>query len=124
LPTAAIFRALIEGERAGAVIDFDFLSQRIEGDPISELLPALLMSDVENAAGAKSDASGLAAERCLDALRLMKVDRRISDLTTEIAAAERNGEIERRDQLATEHLELARRRSALLPRAEAMQTGN
>jgi DNA primase len=124
LPTAPIFRALVEGERAGAVIDFDFLSQRIEGDPISELLPALLMSDVENAAGAKSDASGLAAERCLDALRLMKVDRRISDLTTEIAAAERNGEIERRDQLATEHLELARRRSALLPRAEAMQTGN
>ena len=123
LPTAPIFRALVEGEREGAVIDFDFLSQKIEGDPISELLPGLLMSESENAESIQSDARRLAAERCLDALRLMKVDRRISDLAAEIAAAERNGESELRDQLATEHLELARRRSALLPKAEAMQTG-
>jgi len=122
LATAPIFRALLEGEREGAVIDFDFLSKKIEGDPISEFLPGLLMREEEE--GVQADAIRLAAERCLDALRLMKVDRRISDLTAEIAAAERNGEIERRDQLATEHLELARRRSALLPRAEAMQTGN
>jgi hypothetical protein len=54
----------------------------------------------------------------------MKVNRRISDLTSQIAAAERNGEIERRDKLATEHLELARQRSALLPKAEAMQIGH
>lgn len=105
------------------MIDFDFLSQKIEGDPISELLPGLLMSESENAESIQSDARRLAAERCLDALRLMKVDRRISDLAAEIAAAERNGESELRDQLATEHLELARRRSALLPKAEAMQTG-
>jgi DNA primase len=124
LATAPIFRALVEGEREGTVIDFDFLSQKIEGDPISELLPGLLMSESENAQGVQSDATRLAAERCLDALRLMKVDRRIGDLTSEIAAAERNGETERRDQLATEHLELARLRSALLPKAEAMQTGN
>jgi DNA primase len=123
LPTAPIFRALVEGQQQGAVIDFDFLSAKIEGDPVSELLPRFLMSELENADSAKFDTS-LAAQRCLDALRLMKVDRRISDLTTEIAAAERNGETQRRDELATEHLELARRRSALLPRAEAMQTGN
>jgi DNA primase len=123
LPTASIFRALVEGEREGTLIDFDYLNQKIEADPISELLPALLMSEFENAEVDQSDARRLAAERCLDALRLMKVDRRISDLTTEIAAAERNGETERRDQLSTEHLELARRRSALLPKAEAMQSG-
>jgi DNA primase len=124
LPTASIFRALVEGQQQGAVIDFDFLSEKIAGDPIAELLPRLLIGEAENDAAANSDANRLAAKRCVDALRLMKVDRRISDLTTEIAAAERNGETERRDELATEHLELARRRSALLPRAEAMQTGN
>lgn len=123
LPTAPIFRAMVEGEREGVAIDFDFLSGKTEGDPIAELLPALLMSEFENAKEEQSDARQLAAERCLDALRLMKVDRRISDLTTEIAAAERNGELDLRDRLATEHLALARRRSALLPRAEAMRFG-
>jgi hypothetical protein len=54
----------------------------------------------------------------------MKVDRRISDLRSEIAAAERNGEGERCDKLATEQIELTRRRERLLPKAEAMQTGN
>jgi DNA primase len=116
LPTAPIFRALVEGERDGATIDFDFLSHKTADDPIAELLPALLMGELENGKEDQSDARLLAAERCLDALRLMTIDRRISDLTAEIAAAERNGELDLRDQLATEHLALARRRSALLPR--------
>jgi DNA primase len=124
LPTAPIFRALIDGERQGAVVDFDFLSQKTEGNPIAELLPSLLMSEFENAEGDQSDARQLTAERCLNALRLMKVDRHISDLRTEIASAERNGETERCDKLATEQVELTRRRDGLLPKAEAMQIGN
>ena len=124
LSTAPIFRALVEGEREGAVIDFDFLSQKTEGDPIAALLPSLLMSEFENAEGEQSQARQLAAERCLDALRLMNLDRRISDLRSEIAAAERNGETDRCDKLATEQIELTRRRDGLLPKAEAMQIGN
>jgi DNA primase len=124
LATAPIFRALLEGEREGVLVDFEFLNQKIGSDPIAVLLPGLLMSELENIEGDAAHARQLAAERCLDALRLMNVDRRIGDLTSEIAAAERNGEVERRDKLSTEHLELARRRSALLPKAEAMQTGN
>jgi len=124
LPTGPIFRALLEGEREGTAIDFDFLSQKTEGDPISELLPSLLMAELENEEGDQSDARQLAAERCLNALRLMKVDRRISDLRLEIAVAERNGETERCDKLATEQIELTRRRDGLLPKAEAMQIGN
>ena len=54
----------------------------------------------------------------------MTVDRRLSELTAEIAAAERNGETALRDRLATEHLELTRRRSNLLPKAEALQTAS
>ena len=124
LPTGLIFRALLEGEREGAAIDFDFLSQKTDGDPIAELLPSLLMGDLENEEGEQSDARQLAAARCLNALRLMKVDRRISDLRSEIAAAERNGETERCDKLVTEQIELTRRRDGLLPNAEAMQIGN
>lgn len=124
LPTALIFRALVDGEREGAAIDFDFLSSRTEGDPSSELLPSLLMSEAEVEESEHSEARQLAAQRCIDALRLMKVDRRIGDLRSEIAVAERNGETERRDQLSIEQLDLTRRRDALLPKAEAMQIGH
>ncbi|HYJ87801.1 MAG TPA: DNA primase [Pyrinomonadaceae bacterium] len=124
LPTASIFQALMEGEEQGVVIDFDYLTKKIEGDPVAELLPSLLMTELDSADGDRFEAWHLTAQRCVDALRLMKVDRRISDLTSQIAAAERNGEMERRDKLATEHLELARQRSALLPKAEAMQIGH
>jgi DNA primase len=124
LPTAVLFRALLEAEREGTVINFEFLSRKAEGDPISECLPHLLMTEVENDGEDQTEARQLAAERCLDALRLMKVDRRIGDLRSEIAAAERNGETERCDKLAIEQIELTRRREALLPRAEAMQIGN
>src|SRR5712691_5840454 len=49
LPTAGIFRALVESERAGSAVDFDFLSRSIEGDPIADFLPALLMSAPDDA---------------------------------------------------------------------------
>jgi DNA primase len=124
LPTAPIFQALIDGERESATIDFDYLTSKIEAPAVVELLPGLLMSDTEEADEKGTDGGRLAAGRCVDALRLMNVDRRIGDLTAEISAAERSGETERRDKLSTEHLELARRRSALLPKPEAMQTGN
>jgi DNA primase len=124
LPTAPIFQALIDGEREGAAIDFDYLTSRIEEPAVVELLPALLMSETGESDDKPSDDGRLAAGRCVDALRLMNVDRRISDLTSEISAAERNGETERRDKLSSEHLELARRRSQLLPKPEALQTGN
>jgi len=124
LPTAPVFHALIDGEREGATIDFDFLSRKTEGEPVTELLPALLMHESADSEEKPSDGGRLAAQRCVDALRLMNVDRRIGDLRAEIAAAERNGETERRDKLSSEHLDLARRRSTLLPKPETMQTGN
>jgi len=124
LPTALIFRALVEGQHEDAEIDFDFLSKKTEGDPISELLPSLLMSEAEVPENAQLEARQLDAQRCIDALRLMNVDRRLSDLRSEIAVAERNGDTERRDKLSIEHLQLIRRRDGLLPKAEAMQIGH
>jgi DNA primase len=124
LPTAPVFRALLDGQREGAVIDFDFLSKKTEGEPISELLPSLLMSETEAPENAQLEVRQLDAQRCINALRLMNVDRRISELRSEIAVAERNGEIEHCDKLSIEHLELTRRRDGLLPKAEAMQIGH
>lgn len=123
LPTAAIFRALVESERTGGAVDFDFLSRSIEGDPIADFLPALLMSAPEETEGDQKETRESAAQKCIDALRLMQVDRRISDLMAQMAAAERNGATELLDKLSTERLELARRRSTLLPQAQAVQTG-
>ena len=123
LPTAAIFRALIESERTGGVLDFDFLSRCTEGDPIADFLPALLMSAPEDAEGDQKETRESTAQKCIDALRLMQVDRRISDLMAQMAAAERNGANALLDKLSTERLELARRRSTLLPQAQAVQTG-
>jgi hypothetical protein len=59
------------------------------------------------------------AEKCLNALRLMRVDRRISELSAEIAAAERESNSERLGTLSVEQIELTRRRSALLPQADS-----
>jgi hypothetical protein len=124
LATAPIFRALVAADRGGVTPDYDYLVNSMPGEPIAELVPSLLMSEFDTLEDAQDEARKLSAERCLEALRLMKVDRRISDLTSEIAAAERNGEMELRDRLAIEHLELTRRRSNLLPKAEAMQTAS
>lgn len=124
LATAAIFQALVDGEHKGVTIDFDYLSTALEGDPVAELLPGLLMSDASEFQEKESDGGQLAAQRCINALRLMNIDRRIDDLISETAAAERNGDIETRDRLSKEQMILARRREAMLPKTQALQTGN
>ncbi|MEP6743069.1 MAG: toprim domain-containing protein, partial [bacterium] len=121
LSTAAIFRALVESEHSGAAVDFDFLSRSTQGDPIADFLPALLMNVPEDVESEKRELRELSAQRCINALRLMQVDRRIDDLKAEMEAAERNGSTELRDKLSTEQVELTRRRSTLLPQAQAMQ---
>jgi DNA primase len=123
MPTAPIFRALVEADREGVEPDFDFLAQKIAGEPSEVLLPGLLMAESDNAGEENLPAPEIAAERCLAALKLMQVDRRISDLRSEIVAAERNGEMERCDKLATEQIELTRHREALLPRSQPMEIG-
>src|SRR5215813_8860968 len=120
LPTERIFRALLEAEQAGTDLDYGFLSQRTEGDTTaSELIPLLLMGDSLSPEEQSNDGRKFIAEGCLQTLRLMKVDRRIDELKTELAAAERNGDTGRLAQLVTEQLELTRQRTALLPQAEA-----
>jgi len=112
LATAPIFRALIEIENEGGTVDFATLGRKTEGDAIAaDMVPLLLMGESQRAEGEAVDDTLASAESCLDALRLMMVDRRIDELSVEMAAAERTGDTERRDRLAHEHLEWARRRS-------------
>jgi DNA primase len=114
LTTASIFRALIELEAEGALVDFTTLTTKTADDPLSaDFVPLLLMGESQRAEGEAVDDTLASAESCLSALRLMTVDRRINELSVEISAAERTGDTERRDRLALEHLEWARRRNGL-----------
>lgn len=125
LPTHSIFRALMELEEEGRSVDFGTLSAKTEDDPVaSDLVPLLLMSEAQRAEGEALDDVMTIAESCLNALRLMSVDRRINELSNEIAAAERAGETERRDRLSSEHLEWARRKNQMLDMRDQMSATN
>jgi DNA primase len=120
LPTAVLFQALREAGHDSSTLDYVTLSQKTEGDvTASELLPMLLMSDALLAENQSHESRLQLAERCIETLRLMKVDRRINELKTDLAAAERNGDETRLGQLSLEQIELQKRRNALLPQAEA-----
>jgi DNA primase len=112
LPTAGIFRALVRIEAAGAEVDFNTLSEQTADDALAaDLVPLLLMSESQREEGEALDDLMKIAMGCLDTLRLMSMDRRIGELGLEMAAAERAGDLERRDQLALEHLEWTRRKN-------------
>jgi DNA primase len=124
LPTASIFRALLEIDARGATVDFSTLGELTAEDPVaSDLVPMLLMSERERAEGEATDTFLAEAESCALALRMMRVDRRIRELASEIAAADRAGDAGRRDQLILEDLEWKRYRTALVPRTAATGGG-
>ncbi len=117
LPTAPIFRALSELDRRGAAVDFASLGELTAEDHVaSDLVPMLLMSEPERAEGEATDAFLAEAESCALALRLMRVDRRIRELASDIASADRANDSELRDRLILEDLDWKRYRTSLAPR--------
>jgi len=115
LATAPIFRALVSLDKEDKEVGFDSLSEATADDSqAAELLARLMMTDETTES---FDESQAAADSCLDALRLMKLDRRIDELSSEVAEAERAGHAERRDRVALKLLELAKQRSEFLPQA-------
>jgi replicative DNA helicase len=119
LAAAPVFRALIKLDQDGSEINFDSVSEETAGDSLAAgLLPRLIMDEVAES----FDESMAAADSCLDALRLMKVDRRIDELSSEMAEAERAGEDERRDRLALELLQLSKQRGDFLFPAQSSKT--
>ncbi len=120
LPTAQIFRAILELDREGIEIDYYNLSEKTADDLLAkELLPMLFISDSTHGSQEERDARRVMAERCIETLRLMGMDRRIDELKSELLTAERNGDTDQIDRLVVEQIELTRQRSALLPRMEA-----
>jgi DNA primase len=120
LATAAIFRTLISLDKADQEVGFDSLSEATADDPqMGELLARLMMTDTTTES---FDESLAAADSCLDALHLMKLDRRIDELSSEVADADRTGDSERRDRLAMEKLRLSKQRGDFLPAAQPNRT--
>ncbi|HEV3469228.1 MAG TPA: DNA primase [Pyrinomonadaceae bacterium] len=124
LPSAAVFRALKSLDARNETVDFAMLSEATADDPAAADIAALvLLHEPERAEGEAADAFLAEAESCLMTLRLMSYDRRIKELASEIAAADRAGDTDRRDRLIMEDLELKRLRTALLPRAAGVVPG-
>ena len=112
LATAAIFCALKELGTAEKEITFESLSEATADNRVAaEILPRILINEPAES----FDESLTDANSCLDALRLMKLDRDIDELSTQIAEADRADEGERRDRLAMKKLELSKQRSNFLP---------
>jgi len=118
LATASIFTALIELQAEGNEPDLDSLSRKTEDDTSAqELLPMLLIGTIAPDDEKPEDVR-LTVGKCLDALRLVNIDRRIRELSAEIAAAERNGDDDRRIELIMEYGELDRRRKSFEPQSQ------
>jgi hypothetical protein len=125
LPTASIFRAILEIEKEGGDLDFNRLSSRIdETDPAVGLLPRLLMGEAGSPDDENPDRVRPEAEKCLDALRLMNINRRIRELHAEIGDAERAGDEARLVQLSAEYTALDRLRKAFEPQSQIAQAEN
>ena len=113
LATAEVFRALTGLGKADREISFDSLSEATADNSLAaELLPRLMIHETAES----FDESLADANSCLDALRLMKLDREIEELGARIADADRTGEHDERDRLAMKKLELSKQRSTFLPK--------
>ncbi len=116
LATAAIFRALTELGAAQKEISYQTLSEATAEKPeATEFLPRLMMNEPAES----FDESMVDANSCLDALRLIKLDRDIDELSTQIAEADRADDNERRDRLVMQKLELSKQRIRFLPQGKA-----
>jgi DNA primase len=124
LMTASIFIALIEIQADGNEPALDLLMEKTEGDSqAQELLPMLLMGSI-NTEDEKETDLRVTVEKCLDALRLVNIDRRIRELSAEIAVAERDGDDARRVELINEYGACDRLRKSFEPRSQIAQAEN
>ena len=115
LATAAIFRALEELGETEKAITYDSLSAATaDNRAAAEILPRILITEPAES----FDESLTDANSCLDALRLMKLDREIDELSTQIAEADRAGDEKQRDQLVMKKLGLSKQRTNFLPQGK------
>lgn len=126
LPSAPIFRAVCELDEVSQTIDFDSLSAKVEDDDeeAKKLLALVWWSEPQRERDEAEDAVLASALSCLNALRLMMIDRRINELGVEIANAERTGDTQQLDRLALEQLEWARRKKQIMAAGNQISAAN
>ncbi|HEX5704239.1 MAG TPA: DNA primase [Pyrinomonadaceae bacterium] len=119
IATAPIFRALVKLNEDEGEVNFDSLSAETPDNPATgELLARLMIAEpIESFDDALTH-----ADSCLNALRLMKLDREIDELSSQVAEAERAGETEKRDRLETKKQELFKQRGNYLTAAQVSKT--
>jgi DNA primase len=113
LATGAIFKAVIETDLSGLDVDFHVLTERVETDSEREMLPALLMSDLEWVGGDDFDTLFKKATEALASLRKRRFERMLDAIQIEIGQAEREQNVQRVLELYQQKTELQRRRLAL-----------
>ena len=116
LPTQGIVDALVEMESEGRAFDYEYL--KMKAGEYSEFLPMLVGGESLHATDEK-----VTVEKCVDAFKLIRIDRRIDEIKAELANAQRAGDANEQARLSTEQVELTRRRSELLPKSEAAPIG-
>ncbi|MGI9035755.1 MAG: DNA primase [Pyrinomonadaceae bacterium] len=109
LATASIFRALLALGESGAEISSESLNEMVAEDVLAEdILPILMMSEPPREPDEAIDEILAEAEKCVAALRGMAIARRIVEISQELVLAERNRDVELRDRLVNEQIDLAR----------------
>ena len=114
LATASVFRALFVIHQNGLEVTHTNLLELVEDDETaSDFVPVLLMSEPAREPDEAIDEVLIEAENCVAALRTMAISRRILDISQELLAAEQNQDINLRDALVNEQIELARMKRTL-----------
>lgn len=113
LATGAIFAAVIDVDRQGIEFHFDNLAERIVDESERELLPALLMSDLNWAGGDDFETLFKKATEALSSLRRRRLERKLDAIQIEIGQAEREQDAERVLLLYQQKTEIQKRRLAL-----------
>ena len=119
LATGIIFQAIVDLDSEGKEPDLEGLTEKLAEDiEAKELVPALLIGETQWEEGDNAPSFKVLAERCLDALRLVNIDRRIRELNAEIASAERVGDETKMVELISEYSGLNRRRRSFEPQTQ------
>ena len=109
LATAEVFRALIALRELESEITSENLLKMVEDDEAStDFVSVLLLSEPAREADEAIDEVLIEAENCVATLRGMAISKRILDISQEMVYAEQSGDIELRDRLVMEQIDLAR----------------
>ena len=109
LATAEVFRALLALREIGTEITGENLLKMVEDDAAaSDFASVLLLSEPAREKDEAIDEVLIEAESCVATLRGMAISRRILDISQELSYAEQIGDIDLRDRLVMEQIELAR----------------